>query len=125
MGSTMGYSGQTGPMPALTCLPEDWWDPAWHAVKSPGIIVPAPAICDPGEAAGTTEPDRQPAESAPPPPGGRVRATAFGRGTPRHLPGVRPFSLQLLAATAYAPGPLAVPAPTAALARATLPPPPA
>src|ERR1700759_3723483 len=40
MGSTMGYSGQTGPMPVLTCLPEDWWDPAWQAVQSPGVTVP-------------------------------------------------------------------------------------
>src|SRR5260370_33276046 len=96
MGITMGYSGQTGPMPALTCLPEDWWDPAWHAVKSPGIIVPAPAICDPGEAAGTTAPDTHPAESAPPPPGAQAPATTFTLWTPRPLPWARRSSRPLL-----------------------------
>ena len=37
----MGYSGPTGPMPVLACLPEDWWDPAWQAMQSPGVTVSA------------------------------------------------------------------------------------
>lgn len=116
----MGYSGQTGPMPALTCLPEDWWDPAWHAVKSPGIIVPAPAICDRGEAAATAEPDTQPAEFAPPPSWGQVLATTFSLWTSRHLPWVRRFSRRLLAASALGAGLVAVLIGTAGLATASL-----
>src|SRR5260370_34892402 len=121
MGSTMGYSGQTGPMPALTCLPEDWWDPAWHAVKSPGIIVPAPAICDPGEAAGTTEPDTHPAEPAPPPSRGQLLPPPLSLGPPRHLPCVRRFSRRPPAASVPPPPPAALAPPPARSSPAPLP----
>src|SRR6201986_1101463 len=51
MGSTMGYSGQTGPMPALSCPPADWWDPAWQAAQTPGVTGLGPGSWE-GPAAG-------------------------------------------------------------------------
>ena len=46
VGEQMGYSGPTGPMPVLTCLPDDWWDPAWQAMQSPGVTVPERGIVE-------------------------------------------------------------------------------
>ena len=46
MGSRMGYSGPTGPMPVLTCPPEDWWDPAWQKMQTPGVTVPERGIVE-------------------------------------------------------------------------------
>jgi len=121
----MGYSGQTGPMPVLTCLPEDWWDPAWSAVQSPDVTVPAPAICDPSEADRSTEPDPLPAETAPQPSWGDVLATTFSLWTSRHLPWVRRFSRRLLAVSALGAGLVAVLVGTGGLAAASLSSPPA
>jgi hypothetical protein len=42
----MGCSATTGPLPAITCLPDDWWDPAWQAVQSPGVTGLEPVICE-------------------------------------------------------------------------------
>jgi hypothetical protein len=55
MGSGMGYSGPTGPMPVLTCPPEDWWDPAWQKMQTPGVTVPERGILEaPAQAAPET-----------------------------------------------------------------------
>ncbi len=104
----MGYSATTGPLPAITCLPDDWWDPAWQAVKSPGVIAPEPVICEPAEA---------PAPATPEPPGsppswGQVFATTVSLWRSRHLPWLR---RRLLAASALAAGLVAVAVGTAGL----------
>jgi Sortase domain len=93
----MGYSATTGPLPAITCLPDDWWDPAWQAVKSPGVIAPEPVICPPAEAPAPTTPD--------PPAWGQVVATTFRLWRSRHLPWLRQ---RLLAVCALAAGLVAV-----------------
>src|SRR5690348_1537772 len=101
MGSAVGYSGQTGPMPVLTCLPEDWWDPAWQAAQSPGVtglergIWKAPAA----DRAGPRTPT---AES--PPSWRRVAGTTFSLWTSRHLPWLRRSSRRLMAAVALGAG---------------------
>src|ERR1700734_1951017 len=46
-GSSMGYSGTAAPVPELTCLPEDWWDPAWLALQSPEAGQTGPPRWDP------------------------------------------------------------------------------
>src|SRR6266496_4186370 len=106
MGSTMGYSGQTGPMPALRCvpeasLPEDWWDPAWLAVQSPGAILVEPTVCEPGEA-GPGPPETLPAASAPS--WGQVLATTFELWTARHVAWLRRLSRRLVAVAALGAG---------------------
>jgi sortase (surface protein transpeptidase) len=82
----MGYNGPTGPMPVLTCLPEDWWDPAWQAVQSPGVTVPERGMWE-APAAGPAESEAPPAEA--PPSWRRVAGTTFGLWTSRHLPWLR------------------------------------
>jgi hypothetical protein len=47
----MGYSGAAAPAPELTCLPDDWWDPAWLSVKSPDASGPVAAVWDSAEVA--------------------------------------------------------------------------
>jgi hypothetical protein len=108
----MGYSGQTGPMPALTCvpdvcLPDDWWDPAWLAVKSPGTILVEPTVCEPGQAAPGAEPaEPLPAPSAPA--WGRVVATTFELWTSRHVSWLRRLSRRVVAVAALGAGLAAV-----------------
>ena len=102
----MGYSGQTGPMPVLSCLPEDWWDPAWQAAQSPGVIVPERGVwAAPG--AGIAEPGT-PAEDGSPPSWRRVAGTTFSLWTSRHLPWLRRSSRRLAAAVVLGAGLVAV-----------------
>jgi len=77
----MGYSGPTGPMPVLTCLPEDWWDPAWQAMQSPGVTVPERGVV---AVPGPAEPEAHADEA--PPSWRQVAGTTFGLWTSRHLP---------------------------------------
>ena len=119
MGSTMGYNGPTGPMPVLTCLPEDWWDPAWQAVQSPGVTVPERGMWE-AYAAGTAEPEAQAAEA--PPTWREVVGTTFNLWTSRHLPWLRRYSRRLVAVTALGAGLLAVGVGAAGLTVSTLSP---
>jgi Sortase domain len=80
----MGYSGPTGPMPVLTCPPEDWWDPAWQKMQTPGVTVPERGIL---EAPAQAAPETLTAEA--PPSWRQVAGTTFGLWTSRHLPWVR------------------------------------
>jgi sortase family protein len=83
----MGYSGPTGPMPVLSCPPEDWWDPAWQKMQTPGITVPERGIVEAPAQAG---PEVLTAEA--PPSWRQVAGTTFGLWTSRHLPWLRRFS---------------------------------
>ena len=101
----MGYSGQTGPMPVLSCLPEDWWDPAWQAAQSPGVTgLERGSWAAP--AAGAAWAGTPAAES--PPSWRRVAGTTFSLWTSRHLPWLRRSSRRLLAAAALGAGLVAV-----------------
>ena len=80
----MGYSGPTGPMPVLTCPPEDWWDPAWQKMQTPGVTVPERGIV---EAPAQAAPETLAAEA--PPSWRQVAGTTFGLWTSRHLPWLR------------------------------------
>ena len=115
----MGYSGPTGPMPVLTCLPEDWWDPAWQAMQSPGVTVPERGMVE-APAAGPVEPEAAAAEA--PPSWRRVVGTTFGLWTSRHLPWVRRSSRRLVATVALGAGLAAVGVGAAGLAVSTLSP---
>ena len=77
----MGYSGPTGPMPVLSCPPEDWWDPAWQKMQTPGVTVPERGIVEAPAPAG---PEALTAEA--PPSWRQVAGTTFGLWTSRHLP---------------------------------------
>jgi len=101
----MGYSGQTGPMPVLSCLPEDWWDPAWQAAQSPGVTVPERGVWA-APAAGIAEPGT-PADGSPPS-WRRVAGTTFSLWTSRHLPWLRRSSRRLAAAVVLGAGLVAV-----------------
>src|SRR6266700_1539172 len=96
----MGYSGPTGPMPVLTCLPEDWWDPAWQKMQSPGVTVPERGMWE-APAAGPAEAEAPAAEA--PPSWRRVAGTTFGLWTARHLPWLR-RSRRLVAVAALGAG---------------------
>ena len=92
-------------MPVLTCLPEDWWDPAWQAAQSPGVtglergMWKAPAA----DGAGPRTPT-----AASPPSWRRVAGTTFSLWTSRHLPWLRRSSRRLMAAVALGAGLVAV-----------------
>jgi sortase (surface protein transpeptidase) len=101
----MGYSGQTGPMPVLSCLPEDWWDPAWQAAQSPGVTGLGRGSWE-APAAGAAGAGTPAAES--PPSWRRVAGTTFSLWTSRHLPWLRRSSRRLLAAAALGAGLVAV-----------------
>jgi len=101
----MGYSGPTGPMPVLTCPPEDWWDPAWQAAQSPGVTVPERGVWA-APAAGMAEPGT-PADGSPPS-WRRVAGTTFSLWTSRHLPWLRRSSRRLAAAVVLGAGLVAV-----------------
>ena len=120
----MGYSGMAAPTPELTCLPGDWWDPAWQSMKSPGASEPAPALWDPAEApapaAGTTQPQTHPPK--PPPSWAQVLATTLGLWTSRHLPWLGRSSRRWLAAIALGAGLVAVAVGTTGLVAAALSP---
>ena len=120
----MGYSGPAAPGPELTCLPADWWDPAWQAVKSPGAPAPGPAICEPREAAAPAAGAAQPGTHSPKPPPswGQVLATTFSLSASRYLSWLRRSPRRLLAASALGAGLVAVAVGTAGLAAAMLSP---
>ncbi|HEX3195477.1 MAG TPA: class F sortase [Streptosporangiaceae bacterium] len=71
-------------MPVLTCPPEDWWDPAWQKMQTPGVTVPERGIL---EAPAQAAPETLTAEA--PPSWRQVAGTTFGLWTSRHLPWVR------------------------------------
>jgi hypothetical protein len=107
-------------MPVLTCLPEDWWDPAWQAMQSPGVTVPERGIV---EVPGPAEPEAHADEA--PPSWRRVAGTTFGLWTSRHLPWLRPRSgrsRRLVAVAALGAGLLAVGVGAAGLATSALSP---
>ena len=117
----MGYSGPTGPMPVLTCPPEDWWDPAWQKMQTPGITVPERGIL---EAPAPASPETLTAEA--PPSWRRVAGTTFGLWTSRHLPWLgrssRRSPRRLAAVAALGAGLLAVGVGAAGLATSALSP---
>ena len=103
----MGYSGTATPTPELTCLPDDWWDPAWLSVKSPEASEPGPAVWDPAEvAAPAAVPQTQ--LPKPPPAWGQVLVTTLGLWTSRRLPWLRRVPRRRLAALALGAGLVAV-----------------
>jgi sortase (surface protein transpeptidase) len=87
-------------MPVLTCLPEDWWDPAWQKMQTPGVTVPERGILA-APAAGPAEPEVHAAEA--PPSWRRVAGTTLGLWTARHLPWLR-ISRRLAAVAALGAG---------------------
>ena len=109
----MGYSATTGPLPAITCLPDDWWDPAWQAVQSPGVAGLEPVVC---EAAAPAAP-QTPAPAAAPS-WGRVLATTVSLWRSRHLSWLR---RRLLAAAALGAGLVAMAVGTAGLVLSAAP----
>jgi Sortase domain len=109
----MGHSATTGPLPAITCLPDDWWDPAWQATQSPGAAGLEPVICAPGPAT------QEPGTPGPPPSWGQVLATTLSLWRSRHLPRLR---RPRLAASVLGAGLLAVAVGTAGLTAAALSP---
>ncbi len=117
----MGYSGTAAPMPELTCLPDDWWDPAWQSVKSPDASKPAPARWDPAQAPSPAPPP-QPEPDKLPPSWGQVLATTVGLWTSRRLPWLRRVPRRRLAAAALGAGLVAVAVGSAGLAAAALSP---
>ena len=96
----MGYSWPTAPMPVLTCPPEDWWDPAWQRMQTPGVIVPERGMWE-APTAGPAEPEAPAAEA--PPSWRQVAGTTFGLWTARHLPWLR-RSRRLVAVAALGAG---------------------
>jgi sortase (surface protein transpeptidase) len=102
----MGYSGQTGPMPALRCvpevsLPEDWWDPAWLAVKSPGTVLVEPTVAEPCGAAAVPSGTLPP---SPAPSWRHVLSVTVELWTARHRAWLRRLSRRLVAAAALGAG---------------------
>src|SRR5690242_262717 len=120
----MGYSGPTGPMPVLACMPEDWWDPAWQAMQSPGVTVPERGIV---EVLVPAEPEAYADEA--PPSWRQVAGATFGLWMSRHLPWLRRLlgrrsgrSRRLAAVAALGVGLLAVGVGAAGLATSALSP---
>ena len=107
----MGYGEATGPLPAITGQPADWWDPAWQAAQSPGAVGLEPVICRPGDAAASGPAAGQP--EMPSPSWRTVLATTLGLWTSRHLSWLR---WRRLAASALGAGLVAVAVGAAGLA---------
>ena len=115
----MGYGAATGPLPVITSLSEDWWDPAWQAAQSPDVTGLEPVICAAPPLAGTAPepPSTGPETPAPadPPSWGQVLATTFSLWTSRHAPWFGRPSRRRLAASALGAGLVAVAVGTAGL----------
>jgi hypothetical protein len=111
----MGYSGPAAPEPARSCLPDDWWDPAWQAVKSAGAAGLQPAVDEPGAAAPAATARPGPRSPAPPPTWHRVLATTLSLWASRRLSWLGRPSRRLLAASALGAGLVAVAVGTAGL----------
>jgi sortase (surface protein transpeptidase) len=120
----MGYSGAAAPAPELTCLPDDWWDPAWLSVKSPDASGPVAAVWDSAEVAPpVTVPQPQPQPPQEPAPAwGQVLATTLGLWTSRRLPWLRRVPRRRLAALTLGAGLVAVAVGSTGLAAAALSP---
>jgi sortase (surface protein transpeptidase) len=117
----MGYSGAAAPAPEFTCLPDDWWDPAWLAVKSPDGSEPSAVVWDPTEVApSATVPQTQLPKPAPA--WGQVLATTLGLWTSRRLPWLRRTPRRRLAVLALVGGLAAVAVGSTGLAAAALSP---
>jgi hypothetical protein len=108
-------------MPVLACPPEDWWDPAWQKMQTPGVTVPERGIL---EAPAQAVPETLAAEA--PPSWRQVAGTTFGLWTSRHLSWVRRSSprapRRLAAVAALGVGLLAVGVGAAGLATSALSP---
>jgi hypothetical protein len=117
----MGYSGAAAPAPELTCLPDDWWDPAWLSVKSPDGSEPAAVVWDPGEVAAPVA-GPEPERPTPPPAWGQVLATTVGLWTSRRLPWLRRAPRRRLAVLALVAGLAAVAVGSTGLAAVALSP---
>jgi len=108
-------------MPVLACPPEDWWDPAWQKMQTPGVTVPERGIL---EAPAQAVPESPAAEA--PPSWRQVAGTTFGLWTSRHLPWRRRSSprspRRLVAVAALGAGLLAVGVGAAGLATSALSP---
>jgi len=118
----MGYSGTAAPVPELTCLPEDWWDPAWLALQSPEAGGAAPPRWDPASTPISPAPSAGPEPDPAAPSWGRVVATTVALWTSRHLPWLRRSPRRRLALTALSAGLLAVTVGATGLATAVLSP---
>ena len=118
----MGYSGTAAPVPELTCLPEDWWDPAWLELQSPEAGGAARPHWDPDSTPVSPAPAAEPDPDLPTPSWGQVLATTLGLWTSRHLPWLRRSPRRRLALTALAAGLLTVTIGAAGLATAALSP---
>jgi len=110
----MGYGEATGPLPAITGQPADWWDPAWQAAQSPGAVGLEPVICRPGDPAAPESAAGQP--EIPSPSWRTVLATTLGLWTSRHLSWLRRRPSRRLAAAALGAGLVAVAVGAAGLA---------
>jgi sortase (surface protein transpeptidase) len=117
----MGYSGVAAPAPELTCLPDDWWDPAWLSVKSPDAREPASAVWDPTEVAPSATVPETPLPK-PAPTWGQVLATTLGLWTSRRLPWLRRTPRRRLAVLALGAGLVAVAVGSTGLAASALSP---
>jgi Sortase domain len=118
----MGYSGTAVPVPELTCLPEDWWDPAWLTLQSPEAGEATPPRWDPDSTPVSPPPAAGPEPDPPAPAWGQVLATTLRLWTSRHLAWVRRSPRRRLALTALGAGLLAVTVGIAGLATAVLSP---
>jgi hypothetical protein len=110
----MGYSEATGPLPAVPCLPDDWWDPAWQAAQSPGVAGLEPVICEAPEPEASAETP----PLLPEPSWGRVLATTVGLWRSRHLSWLR---RRLLAVAVLGAGLVAIAVGTAGLVLSAAP----
>ena len=110
----MGYSGHTRPMPVVQPrppgrqgLPEDWWDPAWQAMQSPGVPLAEREILAPERTARAGPAQEVPQAASPS--WRRVFAATSGWWTARHIPRPRGSrggrsSGRLVAAATFAAG---------------------
>jgi hypothetical protein len=118
-----GDGPPTEPIPAMTWLLHDWWDPAWDAEWWDPVRDVEPAIGTGGEAeapsagpAGPGIPPRGAVRSAPAPSWGRVLATTVSLSLSRGRTRLRGSRMRLVAASMLGAGLLATAAGAAGLA---------